>query len=282
MIHGSFPAMGTTIEVWSPSERAWQATRDLFDEMEARLSRFRPDSDLERVNRDPRPVVPVSGVLADILRAADALRTRTDGLVDPGVGGAVIAWGYDRTFPQVVDRSEPAEAGPAAWALDPDAGVLFRDPGVLLDLGGLAKGWTADRAVERGLATVVSAGGDIRSDDPRTEVPLDDGFGGTAARVLVGRGGLATSSTGRRRWRVAGRDVSHIVDPRRGAPVRSPVVTASAVAETALLAEAAAKTVVLLGEDGLAWASRIPWVRGAVAVWHDGNVYATPGLEMAA
>lgn len=282
MKHGCFPAMGTSIEVWSRSDESWHDTRALFAEIEAVLSRFREDSELQRVNRDPRSEVPVSDGLAAILRHAAALRELTGGLVDPGVGAAVAGWGYDRSFPDVVDRDEPPAPVPIEWTIDPEADVLRREPGVCLDLGGIAKGWTADRAVELGLAVVVSAGGDLRSDDPRTLVPVDDGFGGTAASVAVGRGGLATSSTLRRRWRVAGREVSHLVDPRLRAPVRTPIRTACAVADSALLAEAAAKAVLLLGENGLAWASRTGWVRGAVVVWHDGGVYATSGLEIAA
>jgi thiamine biosynthesis lipoprotein ApbE len=282
VIHGSFPAMGTSVEVWSRGEGEWNATRDLFAEMEARLSRFRADSELERLNSDPRCEVPVSDALAGILRHAAHLRTITNGLVDVGVGGSVVDWGYDRTFLEVVDRAEVPPPRPSGWTIDTEDDVVRRDPGVRLDLGGIAKGWTADRAVEWGLAVVVSAGGDIRSNDPRTEVPVDDGFGGTAARVVVGRGGLATSSTARRRWRVAARDVSHLIDPRHGAPVRSPIVTATAVADSALLAEAAAKAVLLSGEDGLDWASRASWIRGALVVWHDGSVYATTGMETAA
>lgn len=282
MIHGSFLAMGTTVEVWSVDEERWHATRAHFEEMEALLSRFVPDSDLQRVNRDPRPVVPVSGPLAELLADADRLRTSTDGLVDVGVGGPVAAWGYDRTFSAVTDRREAPADRDVAWHFDPASNLLQREPGVLIDLGGVAKGWTADRAVEEGMAIVVSAGGDIRSEDPGTVSTVEDGLGGIAGRIAVGRGGLATSSTRRRRWRVAGGEVSHLIHPGTGRPVRSPIVSATAVAGTALLAEAAAKAVLLQGADGLAWADRTPWVRGAAAVWHDGNVYATMGLETAA
>jgi hypothetical protein len=60
------------------------------------------------------------------------------------------------------------------------------------------------------------------------------------------------------------------------------VLSASALAATAVEAEAAAKAILLLGPDGLDWAERQPWVRSAVVVWNDGNVYATTDLEVAA
>jgi hypothetical protein len=65
-------------------------------------------------------------------------------------------------------------------------------------------------------------------------------------------------------------------------PIVGPVLQASAMTATALEAEAAAKAILLRGSGGLAWADRQPWIRGAIAVWHDGNVYATSGVEMAA
>lgn len=97
----------------------------------------------------------------------------------------------------------------------------------------------------------------------------------------LGAAALATSSTVRRHWMVAGRPAHHLIDSRSGRPASTPVVSASAICATAVEAEAAAKAVLLLGAEGLAWASRMPWVRHAVVVWHDGTVYATRGLEVA-
>jgi thiamine biosynthesis lipoprotein len=81
---------------------------------------------------------------------------------------------------------------------------------------------------------------------------------------------------------VGGREVSHLIDPRTRAPVESPVLSATVLAETAVEAEAGAKAVLLLGEDGLAWADGRDWISGALVVWHDGAVYATTGIELAA
>jgi thiamine biosynthesis lipoprotein len=131
------------------------------------------------------------------------------------------------------------------------------------------------------MAVVVSAGGDLRSEDPGTVVDVLDSSGGRLAAVGLGCGGLATSSTRRRRWLAAGREVSHLIDPRTGEPVTSPVVSATVTAETAVEAEAGAKAVLLLGERGLAWADGLPWVRASLVEWHDGSVFATGGLEAA-
>ena len=129
---------------------------------------------------------------------------------------------------------------------------------------------------------MVNAGGDLRSLEERLRVEVVHPDGSIAAVVRPGRGAVATSSVSRRKWRAGGRTVSHVIDPRTGEPVDSPVLSATAVAATAVEAEAAAKAMLLLGAGGLSWASEHSWVRGGLVVWEDGSVYATTGLEVAA
>lgn len=281
MRSGDFGAMGTTVEVWG-DDRSLGRVRDWFEEVECCASRFRPTSDLSTLNRDPSSEVVVSPLLGRLLEAASGVRRLTEGLVDPAVGADVVRWGYDRTFDDVSDlASVPAPGGAGAdWWLDGQ--VVGRPPGTVLDLGGVAKGWAADVAIERGIAAVVSAGGDIRSAQPETEVPVIGPDGDVVGVVALGIGALATSSTSRRRWRAGGRTVHHVIDPRTGDPATGPVVSATALAATATLAEAAAKAVLIHGVDGLAWASDQAWVDGAMVVWEDGTVYATVGVEVAA
>lgn len=275
-----FAAMGTEVEVWG-SEDVGQVV-DWFERVESAASRFRADSELSAINRPDAPAIAkLSPLLADVVGSADRARRITGGLVDIGVGRVVRAWGYDRTFSEiadVTDAPDPVEAGD--WAID--GRVLRRSPGLEVDLGGIAKGWTCDRVVESGLATVVSAGGDLRSTDPATSASVISVDGEVVVKVHVGKGALATSSVGKRRWNVAGSEVSHIIDPRTMRPVTSPVVSATVLASTAADAEAGAKAVLLLGEDGLAWATHQAWLSAAIVIWADGSVYGTPGLEVAA
>ena len=274
--------MGTSIEVWAHDEAAVAGTHDLFDRVEAVCSRFLPDSELCALNRISGPSsVRLSPVLTDVMDAAARMRELTGGLVDVGLGDLVTEWGYDRSFEDVADLPGPPPVHQTPrWSLE--GRILHRGPETAIDLGGIAKGWTADLAVTRGMGIVVSAGGDLRSDHPETTVTVLDPWGETAASVRVGVGALATSSTSRRRWKVGAMEVSHLVDPRTMTPTASPIVTATAVAETAVEAEAGAKAILLLGSDGLAWAHETPWIRAAMVVWHDGSVYATTTLETAA
>jgi thiamine biosynthesis lipoprotein len=283
MRRATFQAMGTSIDVKAATDADIAATQRLFCDVESWASRFIGDSELSRVNADSRSRVPVSSDLAAVLGVADHARVITSGLVDIGIGRVLSDWGYDRTFDSVFDhdeQDEPLRRDDPAWVLENRE--LVRSPGTAIDLGGIAKGWTCDLAVERGLATVVSAGGDVRSADPDTTVEIADPWNEVAAEVRLGVGALATSSVSRRRWRFAGRDVNHLIDPRTMRPTASPVLSASAVTATATHAEAAAKAILLLGVDGLAWADEQPWIEGAVVVWADGCVYATTGLDVAA
>ncbi|MBT8212694.1 MAG: FAD:protein FMN transferase [Acidimicrobiia bacterium] len=280
MITATFPAMGTTIEVRATGAHGVRAAARLFEDVEETASRFRTDSELSRINANPTPTMELSPLMTEVVQAADRMRLLTDGIVDAGVGQAVRDWGYVTTYSEVRDlETAPASSAIGGWHLEDNR--LTRSPGTLLDLGGVAKGWTCDRAVETGLATTASAGGDLRSADPDTVAEVLDPWGEVATVIHVGVGALATSSTTRRAWSVQGRRAHHLIDPRTRAPSTSPVLSATALTTTAVEAEAAAKAVLLLGADGLAWADRQPWIRAAVAIWTDGAVYAT-GLEAAA
>jgi thiamine biosynthesis lipoprotein len=283
MTQGSFEAMGTTVETWSEIPDSTSAVARWFEQVESRCSRFRPDSELSAINHSSSTDISLSRLMWEVLSVADKARMLTEGLVDIGVGSAVAGWGYDRTFGEVTDIASPGgQFAAPGWTLHTEDRTLRRSPGTSLDLGGIAKGWACDRAVEKGLAGTVSAGGDLRSADPGTVTTVLDYRGATAARVHVGVGALATSSITRRRWRVGDREVSHLVDPRTMAPVETPVLSATVVAPTAVEAEIGAKAVLIKGVDGLAWADKTEWIRSALVLWHDGSVFATTGLELVA
>ena len=110
-----FPALGTTAVVLVAEPGALDAARaaveQCVDAVDAACSRFRPDSDLSRVNARPGHAVHVSTVLIAALDAALAAARATDGLVDPTVGRAVRLLGYDRTFTDVEERGPALRIG---------------------------------------------------------------------------------------------------------------------------------------------------------------------------
>lgn len=269
MIIHRFHAMGTVVEVQG-DERSGTEAQEMFRAFELRFSRFRSESELSLLNVSGGQ--DVSDEMRHVLELSLELRDRTAGLFDIGVGRAVHDWGYDQSFPDVTPLLQAPSCHMGEWCMQGNSVDL--SDGTTLDLGGIAKGWASDRVVESGAATVVSAGGDVRSSDPSLEAEIVDESEQTVAVVHVGVGALATSSTRKRRWKVGNDEVHHLMDPRTMGPARTPVHAATVIAETAAEAEAGAKAVLLLGTEGLRWAEEQPWVRQAIVRWHDGSVYA--------
>jgi len=281
MIAASFRAMGTSVQVTVDRPDDIAATQALFEEVERRCSRFRPTSELSHLNNTDAANLQVSKPMAEVLQIAADLRARTGGLVDAGLGAVVAAWGYDRTFDTINEARTPTpiDSHPV-WSISGNR--LQKSPDTRIDLGGVAKGWACDQAVKSGRAVIVNAGGDVRSGSSEAMVDIIDPWGHRVARVPLGVGALATSSTTRRRWKVPGGEAHHLIDPRTLAPAISPITSATVIAATTVEAEAGAKAMLLHGSDGLAWAASQPWIKGALAVWEEGSVYATNGLQLVA
>lgn len=291
-----FFAMGTTVAVITPGvapDREAELTRRvarLFEEQEVVFSRFRPGSELSRLNRSVGPTS-VSAALFDALSRAAQHHAATRGVFDAALGRCLAAAGYDRSFtPLALDSDRPAAAPPRAtraWRLDPATRRVEIEPGVALDLGGIVKGLTVDRALDLLPATAaVDAGGDaaLRGDGPDgdgwwidVEDPRD------ATRVLLTlrlRGGaIATSASNRRTWRRGGARMHHLIDPRTGAPARTDLAQATVVAPTAERADVLAKVAFILGsEEGAAFLRRAG--AGGVLVNRDGAVRRVGALEI--
>jgi thiamine biosynthesis lipoprotein len=241
----------------------------LVEGYEAAWSRFRPTSDIGRANLAAGGPVAVAD--ATLLAVATALRSRVDtgGRYDPTVLRCVEAAGYDRDFAQVAARAAvgalrtapPAPTG-APVALDLEAGTVAVPAGTALDLGGIGKGLAADLVagallLERGvLGVVVNLGGDLRTagaaptpagwgvalDDPRRPAA-------TLATLALGTGGLATSSTRRRRWSTPHGERHHVIDPGTGASATTSLAAATVLAATAAGAEVWATAALVAGPD---------------------------------
>lgn len=244
-------------------------------------SRFRPDAELVRLNARAGREIRVSARLLDAVSLALRAAALTDGAVDPTVGGALVAAGYDRDFallaagpgqgrravrPRLRLRRRAAD-----WRsvrLDPAESTVRVPAGVRLDLGATAKAACADRAaaaagaaaheVAPGAGVLVSLGGDVAVAGPapaggwRVLLAEDHAALPSAAApaVTVTGGGLATSSTTVRRW---GDGAHHLIDPRTGRPAAGPWRTATVAAGSCADANIASTAALVLGEDAVAW-----------------------------
>ena len=265
--------------------------RSTMAEIERAASRFRADSELARCNERAGRLTPVSETLATLLDAALDAARRTGGAVDPTIGAAVIAAGYDADIAEVRGRAAPLVHAPAlaqrhTWrtvTLDRTLNLLRTPRGVVLDLGAIAKAYAADLAAARACATagtpvLVEIGGDIAvagECDAPFVVTVAEREGGTGDVVELRRGGLATSTTTIRRWRGYDGDAHHIIDPTTGRPVRAVWRTATVWAESAVEANSASTAAIVLAREAEDWLRAT--APAARLVDADGAVTSLPG-----
>jgi len=246
--------------------------KEHLDRFDAAVNRFRPDSELSLLNRRPSAAVQVSETFSLVLSETLRLHALTGGLVDPTVGAAVEACGYDRDFASLdrfgpAPRAEPSPSpGLSAITFEPSLRQVCLEEGVRLDFGGTAKAMCADlsaRAVARatGVACLVSLGGDVAVSGPcpwggwPVRVALDhrQPLEAPGPVVEIHSGGLATSSSALRSWTRGGSRFHHIIDPRCGLPARTPWAAVSVAAGTCLDANGASLAAMILAERAPSW-----------------------------
>ena len=268
--------------------------RAQMDELDLACSRFRDDSELAHLHRRSGQVTRVSALLFEILTVAVRVAHKTQGAVDPTVGNAVAALGYDRDFEEIADRllrsSRPVHPAPGYTCIHLDAATrtVRIPPGVLLDFGSSAKALGADRAaahiagqLERGV--LVSIGGDVAvSGQPPLDgwpigIAIDSGTSPeeTDQWVAIRQGGLASSSGQIRSWTLNTEPVHHIVDPATGFSTSPFWTLVSVCGATCVDANALSTAAIVWGETAT---ERLqPFGQAARLVRHDGAVFTLGG-----
>ncbi|HEY7131815.1 MAG TPA: FAD:protein FMN transferase [Candidatus Limnocylindrales bacterium] len=286
----AWSALGTGVRIvvhGTALDAARGVVEELLDRVDRTYSRFRPDSELVALNARAGETVAASPLLLDAIEIALWAARDTNGAVDPTVGRAMRAIGYDIDFRQL-----PADAGSLEIRLEPipgwqsvelsrTRGTVRLAPGVELDLGSTGKAWAADLAAaavaadararrggasragrasadDRPVGVLVSLGGDIAT----TGTPPDGGWRILIAEdsetpldalgetVAIAGGAIATSSTTVRRWRRGETAIHHLVDPRTGAPASSPWRTVTVAAPSCVLANTVATDAITGGSAG--------------------------------
>jgi FAD:protein FMN transferase len=272
-------------------ELAAIAVAGLLRKLHSELSRFDAASALTALNEDPAETVAVTPHVALLVDAAITAAEATGGLVDPTVIGALEDCGYRRSLVGVAPASlaaavaagpRRAPAAPAhepVWrriSIDRRALTVTRPPGVRIDSGGVGKGLAADLGAGRlaGYTSFcVDCGGDLRlggTEDLARRVsvahPLTDS---EALSFELSSGGVATSGLGSRIWRHGDGFAHQLIDPATGRPAWTGLVQATALAPTALAAEARAKAALLAGPEG---ARRLLAEHGGAVIHDSGEV----------
>ncbi|MGV1008286.1 MAG: FAD:protein FMN transferase [Dermatophilaceae bacterium] len=276
---------------------AGELAETVLAELDMVASRFRPDSEVSRIAEvaaDGDVVVVVSPLLGGCIEAALHAADITDGVVDPTVGRALVACGYDADLAVVRRRAaheRPGEGevvsvvpGWRTMRYDPGTRVLAVPSGSLLDLGATAKAFAADVIAAR-LAQqlpggfLVNLGGDIAVSGELPGAGWEIGVAdhqGVTRQVVVSTGqAVATSSTQVRTWTHGSEKRHHILDPCTGRTAASVWAQVSCAGTSAVEANAASTAAIILGADAPAWLQGcgIPARLDAV----DGSVVVTPG-----
>jgi thiamine biosynthesis lipoprotein len=300
LLRRAFRAMGTDVECLlerphdAVAEQALDAAEAEFERLEASLSRFRPESELSRLNAAGEATVGAD--LLELAEAAIEARERTAGRFDPTIHDALVRAGYDRSFELLAGSATGGGVG-VATVLEPRAarcgGAVRIDrehsrvtlaAGTRLDLGGIAKGYAADRvseALAQAGPCLVSAGGDIavRGEPSAGVWAVAVATGEGEITLGLSHGGLATSGVDRRRWRRDGTEYHHIIDPALGFPADTDLLRVTIVAASAREAETLATSLLLAGgieaAAGEADAAGLP----CVLVARDGRTRLAGGLQ---
>ncbi len=292
-------ALGTSMRLVVTRPVGLSAAKSAADAViraiDAAASRFREDSELSRINREPGRHIRVSPLMAQAVAVGLRGARLTGGAVDPTVGSAIRLAGYDRDFAAVPPDGSPIHLtvqrvpGWQAVEFDEAARTVRVPRGVEIDLGATAKALASDLAAAAALEAVgsggvlVSLGGDIAmtGDAPAegwavqtsedSGAPIDE----DEETIRIESGGIATSSTTVRQWTRGGAVLHHIIDPATGMPAAGPWRTASVVAGSCVDANIAATAAIVMGDAAIAWleANRLP----ARLVGRDGEVRRVSG-----
>jgi thiamine biosynthesis lipoprotein len=275
-VEGRFRALGTTVELTgvgidrATMDRALTMAIGFADRWEETFSRFRPGSELSRLNAANGEARVVSADLLWMVERAAEAHTRTRGRFDPTILPGLEAAGYDRDIQLVrtMDRrSVQVEAAPAPGMcdveIDPDAAVVRLPPGVRIDFGGIAKGAFVDRlayALMSWPGGCVAAGGDLRvwgespdGDDwiVGVENPANEEDDLLVVAIHDGRAaGVATSAVNRRRWAVGDGTGHHLIDPATGRPTAGEAIACTVFAVSTTDAEIATKSLFIAAARG--------------------------------
>lgn len=270
MEYYEFRAMNSDIVLAAEGSRTahgFETTRAFIEACERRFTRFTDTSELARLNRSAGNWFPASPEMFDLIETALACHLKTDGLFAPSILPDLRQIGYTRSMDELRRdgaseqsgaRSKAAEIPFSSIQMERSSFAIRLPMGMQIDLGGIAKGWIAERAAhvlaEYSPACAVSAGGDMffighPTGETGWEVGLEDPRNPSVDITLlwVDKDAVATSSVAKRVWRQGNKTRHHLIDPRTGLPAQTPWLSVTVFAPQAAVAEAFAKAILIGG-----------------------------------
>ena len=272
--------MGTVVEITviPPNQEAIEEAFDAIKEVDQLMSTYKPESEVSILNRQGQNHVSLQ--TSRIIQEAIKFSEVTNGAFDITCRPLVNLWKRAKKEDKIPTLKEIEEARSLVSykkiILQGDL-VKFQEPGMQIDLGGIAKGWAVDKAIQalkkRGVrAALVNAGGDLfalgkrglwKKWDVGIQNPRDEEK--ILTTIEVSHRGVATSGDYRRYFTLEGRRFSHIVDPRTGETVEDVPMSVTVVAPDATTADALATGIFVLGpEEGMRLIESLPGIEGLI------------------
>jgi thiamine biosynthesis lipoprotein len=292
--------MGTTIKVEAVTHKQsidWKKLiQTWFTTFESICSRFRHDSELTRLNQSPvSKLIPIHPVLYDVLQLAFQYAMKTEFYFNPFVGTILKNMGYEQPFQKrrafhEYKENENGYRVPSNKSLSffPDQKAVMKHINEEIDLGGIGKGWSVDKAYRllRDLGVnqgVIDAGGDmVIWGDSSQKIGVANPFAESEdiAQFVICTGAVATSNILYRSWNIKGRTFHHIINGRTGKNPESDVVQATVLASHVSEAEVIAKILCMLpSQEGIQWLKKHFPKAACIIVNKNGQLLITPSIS---
>ena len=278
----------------------WGAPEGLINEVweactryENLLSKTIPGSDVSRINQAAGQTVTVDPETWDILRRAKEINALTGGAFSITIAPVTALW----SFTGVTTNTVPTDAArlQAVTRVDDqkivlgDKNTVTLPAGMQIDLGGIAKGYIADKVAElireKAYAGIINLGGNVytvgrKPDGSRFSVGITDPEATFTYKGVIYTEGctVVTSGTYERGFSFGGVRYHHILDPKTGWPSQSDLVSATFVMDSSMTADALATACIVIGsEKSLALAKELQL--DAMFIDKDGQAFFTEGFE---